>query len=99
MEMVRNLPNIERRTYTSVLGIFLVLVLATAVLAIAPIHGVPEKTITKELSLSEGGLGTVVSVTLTISGTEAGETVMVEDNLMGTGFSYIVGTFKVDDVA
>jgi len=77
------------RRMNAYLGTFFILVLALSLLAIAPVSSIPDKIITKSLDPDEGGLGTVVTVTLTIEGTGDDESVIVTDALKGTGFSYI----------
>jgi hypothetical protein len=82
-------PSIMDRRMNLYLGTFFVMVLVSSLLTIAPVNSVPEKTITKSLDPDEGGLGTVVTITLTIEGTGVDESVIVTDDLKGTGFSYI----------
>ena len=61
-----------------------------------PCLGPVERTIEKTLSVSEGGLGDVVHVTLGVT-VPAGETATVVDTLPSE-LSYVDGTFSVDGV-
>lgn len=94
--MNMNLSNMDRRMNTPLLGVVFILVLATAMLAIAPVHAA--NTIVKDISPSSGDLGDTVTVTLTVH-SDIDQNVDITDDLKGTGLSYVTGTFVVDIVS